>query len=64
MEYQCHVNRELVSSKGRVIKYLYKYLLKGPDYVSFQIVSKSSKDKSEAKHQSESKDDGDANWSR
>ncbi len=28
--------------------------------MSFQIVSKSSKDKSEAKHQSESKDDDDA----
>ncbi len=55
------MNLEIASGKGRVIKYLYKYLLKGPEYVSFQIVSKSSKDKSEAKHQGDSKDDGDAN---
>ncbi len=34
MKYQCHMNLEIASGKGRVIKYLYKYLLKGPDYVS------------------------------
>ncbi len=43
MKYQCHMNLEITSGKGRVIKYLYKYVLKGPDYVSFQIVPKSSR---------------------
>ena len=53
MKYQCHMNLEIASGRGRMIKYLYKYILKGPDYVSFKVVSSSSQDTSDAKQQSD-----------
>ena len=64
MKYKCHLNLEIASGKGRMVKYLYKYLLKGPDYVSFKIVSSISKDTSESKQQGDSKNDSDSKSGR